>query len=123
MAVSDVDAVEPLNLVRADEDDDDDTLLLRLKRQLLHRERGSRRLVMLPTPLEVTDGALCLRSSPLRELTSESPNGPSASDRPLGGVDSISPCMSCCGLNRKLLDLGVGSSRFSTTTGKGRLCL
>jgi hypothetical protein len=90
-AVSDVDAVEPLNLVRADEDDDDDTLLLRLKRQLLRRERGSRRLATLPTPLEVTDRALCLRSSPPRELASGSPNGTSPSDKPLGSVDSPRP--------------------------------
>lgn len=51
--VSDVDAVEPLNLVKTD---DSDMLLLRLsrslERQLLNREGEP---VMLPPPLEVTD--------------------------------------------------------------------
>lgn len=107
-AVSDVDAAEQLDLV------DDDMLLLRLRRQLLDRERGSRRLVMLPSPLEVTDRALCLQPFPLEELTSESLSGRCRSDEPL---DSASSCVFRRGLNQKLLGLGAGSSRFSTSMG------
>lgn len=117
-AVSDVDAVKPLNLVKMD---DDDTLLLRLdwslRRQLLDRERGSRRLVMLSSPLEFTDRALCLQPFPLRVLASESPSGRGPPDERLDNVDSTSSCVFRRGLNQKLLGLGADSSRFSTNIG------
>ena len=71
-AVSDVDAVEPLNPVKMD---DDETLLLRLSWSL-ERQLGLQ-------PLEVADRALYLQPFPLKEFTSGSPNGRSVSDKPL----------------------------------------
>jgi hypothetical protein len=101
-AVSEVDVVEPLNLVKTD--DDDDTLLLRLnrslERQLLNRDRGSWRVV-LPLSSEVTDWALRLQPFPLREFTLKSPIVGSASDQPLD-TDPNSSRVLCRGLTQML---------------------
>ena len=112
-AVSEVDVVEPLNLVKMD--DDDPLLNLSLERQILDRDRGSWRL-LVEIPLEVTEVALSLQLFLLMGVIG------SGSDQSLG-IDSNSSQGCFCGLNQKLRGLGTNSSRSFTSPGWGRLCL
>ena len=117
MAVSAVDVVVPLNLVKMD---DDEKSLLRLERslgyQVLGRDRGSWRLALPTPPLEVADRALYLQSFPPMEFTSRSPVVGSASDQPLSAVSNSSRVL-CCGLDQKLW--GLCTNPLSRSTSRG----